>query len=84
MDASPVLTSIFVRLTDIPANSNLSPAEARAWQVCRQEIRPVNEDRKEDQLELVEQVVASGLTLDAAWQAMSIYATALLQKGKRE
>jgi len=80
MDASPVLTSIFVRLTDIPANSNLSPAEARAWQVCRQEIRPAGPD----QLELVEQVVVSGLTLDAAWQAMSIYATALLQKGKRE
>jgi hypothetical protein len=78
MDNSPVLTGIFVKCTGVPGNSHLSPAEAQAWQVCRQEIRAAEEDR----VELVEQVVASGLTLDAAWRAMSIYATALIQKGK--
>ena len=74
-----VLTAIFVKFANTPVNSHLSPAEERAWQLCRQEIRPAGPD----QLELVEQVVVSGLTLNAAWRAMSVYATALSQKEKQ-
>ena len=64
---------LYVRLASTGTNWSLPSVDIPAWENYRQEIQPSGENG----IELVEQVVATGLTLRGAWAAMVALATPL-------
>jgi len=57
---------LYVRLSSPHTNWSLPTAEIPAWEICRQEIQPLSGGG----ISLVENVLATGMTLRAAWAAM--------------
>ena len=62
--SSPI--GLYVRLASTHTTWSLPTADSPAWEICRQEIQLAGGNG----IGLVEQVLATGLTLRGAWAAM--------------
>jgi hypothetical protein len=65
---------LYLRPASTGTNGRSSPAGIPSWEVCRQEIRSTGHG---SEIELVVQVLATGLTLCAAWSALTALGAAL-------
>ena len=66
MNGAAIPIGFYVRLPKAQANGSLPLADLPAWEICCQEIHPIDESG----IELGERVLATGLTLRQAWTAM--------------
>jgi hypothetical protein len=71
MNGSSTPIGFYIRLANPQPNLSLPTAVIPDWEICRQEIQASDQDG----IKLVEQVLATRLTLRKAWAAMLAIAT---------
>ena len=76
MNGSSAPIGFYIRLTNTQPNLSLPSADIPVWEICRQKIQASDREG----IELVEQVLATRLTLRRAWATMVAFATPRKEK----